>query len=91
MTKISVEMVCLLFIAQFINVAGLMFRRKLTVLFWSVESLQHLTLTGKKKKKLGSFFTAVVKQPSSWFLNVQLSVGAHTNGRELPDGQGRCR
>jgi len=55
MMKISVEMFCLLFIAQFINVVGIMFGRKFTVLFCSFESLQHLTfLEGKKQ---GSFLT----------------------------------
>lgn len=39
--KISVGMVYLLFIAQFINVAGVMFGRKFTVPLCSLESLQH--------------------------------------------------
>lgn len=55
--KFSVEIICLLFIAQFINVSGLMFGRKFAVLFCSVESLQHLTL--KEGKNQRSFLTTV--------------------------------
>lgn len=55
--KTSVEKVYLLFIAKFINVAGLMFGRKFTVLFCAVESLQHLTLMEGKKQ--GSFLPTV--------------------------------
>lgn len=39
--KISIEMVYLLFIAQFINVASVIFGRNFTVLLCSLESLQH--------------------------------------------------
>lgn len=55
--KTSVEKVYLLFIAKLINVAGLMFGRKFTVLFCAVESLQHLTLMEGKKQ--GSFLPTV--------------------------------
>lgn len=38
--KISIEMVYLLFIAQFINIASVIFGRSFTVLLCSLESLQ---------------------------------------------------
>lgn len=39
--KISIEMVYLLSIAQFINVAGVIFGRNFTALLCSLETLQH--------------------------------------------------